>query len=365
MKKILFSLIALLCSMSINAQVMKVMKGEEVVATFTSAQANQVVFGESTGEFSVTVKMGSIVGLTGNESYETNYPSTTVLGVSCSKKDKNVASVISYVETTEKLKEIIDVETASAEDLKAFVIANGYQWVQEGISNVNNGGNILTYINSTPNTEYTAIIYATSEETDEYITIAKASTAKEALATTGTAKRTGEIDVNWVQLWEDGPKFAEYNVGAENNKAEDYGGYYCWGSSKNKDSNEAYKSGSDALTGTDDTATNLWGSAWRMPTQAELEALPANCDVEWTAVNGVNGRKFTGKGDYASNSVFLPAAGYYSGSVDERGDYGIYWSSTPIGSDFAYSLNFSSGGQSVGGGFRAYGFSVRAVLVEE
>ena len=47
----------------------------------------------------------------------------------------------------------------------------------------------------------------------------------------GTAKRTGDIDVRWVQLWEGGPKFAEYNVGAENKNAEDYGGYYCWGSS--------------------------------------------------------------------------------------------------------------------------------------
>ena len=30
------------------------------------------------------------------------------------------------------------------------------------------------------------------------------------------------IDVNWVQLWENGPKFAEYNVGATS--VTDYGG---------------------------------------------------------------------------------------------------------------------------------------------
>ncbi|MDO5446669.1 MAG: hypothetical protein Q4F34_02690, partial [Prevotellaceae bacterium] len=27
---------------------------------------------------------------------------------------------------------------------------------------------------------------------------------------TGTAKRTGDIDVKWVRLWAGGPKFAEY-----------------------------------------------------------------------------------------------------------------------------------------------------------
>ena len=187
-----------------------------------------------------------------------------------------------------------------------------------------------------------------------------------ALGKTGTAKR-GNIDVNWVQLWEDGPRFAEYNVGAANNKAEDYGGYYCWGSSINKDSNHAYKSGNAALTGTDDTATNLWGSNWRMPTQAELEALIANCDAEWTTVNGVRGRKFTGKGAYASNSVFLPSAGEcYGSDVFGSGNTGAgyYWSSTPSGNASAYYLYVNSGSQLVREEDRVYGHSVRAVLAE-
>ena len=188
--------------------------------------------------------------------------------------------------------------------------------------------------------------------------------------TTGTAKATiggSEVDVNWVQLWENGPKFAEYNVGVTDGKAESYGGYYCWGSSIDQDSNGAYKSGTDALTGTDDTATNLWGSAWRMPTKAELEALLANCDVEWTTVNDFKGRKFTGKGVYASNSVFLPAAGFCSGGeVFTQGYFGNYWSSTPNGSDNACDLSFDSGGQHVDyySYSRDLGYSVRAVLAE-
>ena len=191
------------------------------------------------------------------------------------------------------------------------------------------------------------------------------------MVTTGTAKATidgKQVDVNWVQLWSGGPKFAEFNVGAANKKAEDYGGYYCWGSSKDKDSNGAYKSGTDALTGDSDTATNLWGSNWRMPTQAELQALLSNCNVTWTDnynSTGKKGRIYTGKGAYSSNSVFLPAAGRCSyGDVYGQGSIGYYWSSTPNGSDSAYDLNFVSGGQGVNYSNRSRGYSVRAVLNE-
>ena len=104
----------------------------------------------------------------------------------------------------------------------------------------------------------------------------------------GTAKATinsVETDVKWVQLWENGPKFAEYNVGVTDGKAESYGEYYTWA---------------------EDVASTEWGSAWRMPTKAELEALINNCDFEWTTVNDVSGHIYTGKGAYSSNSIFRP-----------------------------------------------------------
>ena len=183
---------------------------------------------------------------------------------------------------------------------------------------------------------------------------------------TGIAKRTGDIDVVWVQLWKDGPKFAEYNVGAANNKAEDCGGFYCWGKSIDKDSEEDYKKGTDALTGTDDTATNLWGSNWRMPTEKEFEALVANCDFEWTTVNDVNGCKFTGKNAYSSHSIFLPAAGYYSLHFNDLGKKGYYWTSTPdakinFNAHFLLSDSEDSYVASFG---RSSSYSVRAVLNE-
>ena len=46
MKKIIFTLLALVGTMSMNAQVMKIMKGTEVVATYTVDQADNVVFEE-------------------------------------------------------------------------------------------------------------------------------------------------------------------------------------------------------------------------------------------------------------------------------------------------------------------------------
>ena len=184
-----------------------------------------------------------------------------------------------------------------------------------------------------------------------------------AAPTTGTAKRTGNIDVNWVQLWAGGPKFAEYNVGVTDGKPESYGGYYAWGGSVNKgnDRNE----GTDPLTGNADTATKIWGSAWRMPTNEQLQGLLDNCNVEWTDDyngTGVKGRVFTGNGTgYSSNSIFLPAAAtFYNGSFENQGT-GSYWSSTP-NSDRTYRLYFLSGDQVVNTASRWSDHSVRAVL---
>ena len=125
----------------------------------------------------------------------------------------------------------------------------------------------------------------------------------------GTAKATinsVETDVNWVQLWEGGPMFAEYNIGATSET--DCGGYYCWGKSIDKDPYWAYNEEGEVLSGDDDTATKLWGSNWRMPIKEELFGLIDYCNFEWTTLGGVNGLKFTGKGDYSTNSIFLPTA---------------------------------------------------------
>ena len=204
------------------------------------------------------------------------------------------------------------------------------------------------------------------------------------------------VELGGVQLWENGPYWAECNVGAS--KPEEYGYYFWWGdtvgytntgsawiSVKEGTSISFADSGTAASTyGKDDAAllsagyidstTNLvaahdaatahLGSPWRMPTDAEFAALLDNCTTTWGSRNGVFGRLVTGKGAYADKSIFLPAAGYgYDSCLDELGSFGYYLSSTPI-SDFperAWSLNFLSDGSYRYYYDRCFGRSVRPV----
>ena len=83
------------------------------------------------------------------------------------------------------------------------------------------------------------------------------------------------------------------------------------------------------LVAAHDAATAHRGSPWRMPTADEIDVLVSNCATTWITTNGVSGRLFTGKGDYANRSIFLPAAGC---GLDSGlgGPDSYYWSSTPI-----------------------------------
>ena len=201
--------------------------------------------------------------------------------------------------------------------------------------------------------------------------------------TTGYAE-ADHWDVMWVQLWEGGPKFAEYNVGAEwqgwhGRKAGREGNYYTWGGYDNVvgNTNPSYNTSSVALDGNSDTATKLWGDNWRMPTEKEFQALLDNCDVEIVKrrspsilfdVYGANGWKFTGRGEYSSNSIFLPAAGFcYKGVIRDAGNICYYWSSTNCCS-FPIVLILPCYDQDnrplINTNYSNYGFSVRPVLKE-
>ncbi|MCQ2391281.1 MAG: chitobiase/beta-hexosaminidase C-terminal domain-containing protein [Kiritimatiellae bacterium] len=174
-----------------------------------------------------------------------------------------------------------------------------------------------------------------------------------------------------VQLWENGPYWAECNVGAS--KPEEYGYYFCWGDTVGYSPKDG--SWSDILCAyenvtwvrnsgirmssspflEDSTVVSKWpddwmqweyfaggnliaeydaatvhlGAPWRMPTDVEMQALVDNCTTTWTTQNGVYGRLVTGKGAYASKSIFLPAAGRGNASyLDLPGGVGHYWSSS-------------------------------------
>ncbi len=182
-----------------------------------------------------------------------------------------------------------------------------------------------------------------------------------------------------------GIKWATCNVGAT--KPEKYGDYFAWGETTTKsdyfwstyfDSHDGitftmyYKEagGKTKLDPEDDAATVNWGSAWRMPTIAELEELKNNCEWEWCDGTNKKYNNTTVKGYIVkskvsgnSNSIFLPAAGYfYSTSHGYAGSCGFYWSaSLSTGNSIgAHYLDFRSGVH-VNDNYRCCGQSVRPV----
>ena len=153
-------------------------------------------------------------------------------------------------------------------------------------------------------------------------------------------------------------KWATCNIGASS--PEGYGDYYTWGETETK-SNYSWSTYFDTTDGgstftkynhnggkttlelSDDVAHVKWGGSWRMPTEAEQDELINNCTWTWTTQNGTNGYSVTGPNGH---SIFLPAAGYHSGtSLSNAGSCGYYWSSSLKSDESyqAYCLSFSSG----------------------
>ena len=191
--------------------------------------------------------------------------------------------------------------------------------------------------------------------------------------------------------------FATCNVGASS--PEEYGDYFAWGATEPyytgytmngttltvtswKDGMSDgyvqanapfYSSGTysnaiytkytedDVLAAEDDAASVQWGADWRMPTYGEMQALFYDTTKEWTDNynnTGIKGWIFTGKGDYANSSLFLPAAG----EPGSGGSSGFYWSSMLSSSTKGRFLYFDSGDVSPHYDYyRYHGFSVRAV----
>ena len=101
-------------------------------------------------------------------------------------------------------------------------------------------------------------------------------------------------------------------------------------------------------------AVSKFGSS--LPTEEQLEELKNSCNWTW---NG-SGYKVTGPN---GNFIVLPSAGYRlcSGRVDFVGSNSGYWSSTPSGSDGAWSLYFNSDRVYMYYNSRCNGRSVRLV----
>lgn len=178
-------------------------------------------------------------------------------------------------------------------------------------------------------------------------------------------------------------KWSTCNLGAA--KPEDYGDYYAWGETATKTDYSwstylnagmsSYKDcGTDkdplkeyvypnnkSIAGTQyDAATVNIGNGYRIPTYEEMVELRKKCSWTWTKVNGVKGYNVEGPN---GNSIFLPAAGYRSGTGTYAvGSVGSYWSSNSYSSyaGNAYYLYFETGIIREDDA-RCYGSSVRFV----
>ena len=186
-----------------------------------------------------------------------------------------------------------------------------------------------------------------------------------------------------------GLKWATMNIGATSETEAGY--YFFWGgtvgykrsgskwvkASDNEElsggfsqNNALYYSGSayTKYTGTsgdgkttldlaDDAAYVNWGGSWRMPTEAEFNALGAG---KWVSTYPGKGRKFG-----TDPTIFLPAAGYGIGTdIKNVGEYGDYWSSslnTSYNNKYAYFLQFSNSDAFTNYSYRYNGQPVRAV----
>ena len=199
----------------------------------------------------------------------------------------------------------------------------------------------------------------------------------------------GAVDLGIVMTRTDGTTYKLYwaksNLSDKGlcTNPEDYGDYYAWGETEPKESYSwsTYKfdtSSSTALTKynnvdnktvlepEDDVAHVKLGGKWRMPTYAEWSELKAKCTWTWTTNyngTGVKGRIVTATN---GNSIFLPAAGYWSDAdLINAGSYGDYRSSSVYTDEgipsYAWSVVFNYTNLLRNYCYRCNGHSVRPV----
>lgn len=143
------------------------------------------------------------------------------------------------------------------------------------------------------------------------------------VAVTANAYCPNESHPHWIDMGlPSGTKWRCCNEGAS--KPEDYGGYYTFEEAQ----------------------------AFNAPTKDQFDELQNKCTSEWTKLNYVNGRKFTGPN---GRFIFLPAAGYFEkGELTNVGYYTSYWSSTPVAADQGYAADFNFGMDSMSCYFHDY-----------
>lgn len=166
----------------------------------------------------------------------------------------------------------------------------------------------------------------------------------------------------WVDLGlPSGILWARHNVGAT--LAEEFGGYYAWGETKEKDvyvfdtykyleffgyddeGNPCYEYAylGNNISGTKYDAANLsWKDGARLPTKNEILELINYCECHGTEHSGVKGNNLTGPN---GNEIFIPLAGHKTDDELDNSDpqHGAYWTGSYDTQNNIYTLDMEYG----------------------
>ena len=195
----------------------------------------------------------------------------------------------------------------------------------------------------------------------------------------------GFVDLGLSVYW------AECNLGAE--VCDEPGGYYGWGMKapyeagktvgwnsyfKSFGGTESWYEASSCGTSVDplaffvtngvDISSTEWDAAalsigGRIPTKEQFEELLENCDMEWDYSLSMYGCTFTSK--LNGKSIFLPAAGYRSGSETLDSWNGLYYiTATP--KELQYFCFYLAGDEKseMNQAYRYRGFQIRPVQIK-
>ncbi len=202
----------------------------------------------------------------------------------------------------------------------------------------------------------------------------------------------GAVDLGIVMTRRNGTTYRLYwaisnlNVEGFCETPDDRGDFYAWGETAPKSNYDwpTYKFGTsgegpfskynktdnkNVLDLEDDAPHEKLGGKWRMPTEGEWAELKKKCNWDWTDdYNGTGGQGIIVKAKNG-NSIFLPAAGSYTGSYyDSQSGFGDYWTSSlnALNTSPATALyvSFSINSFHIGSISRSYGYTIRPVWEE-
>lgn len=227
----------------------------------------------------------------------------------------------------------------------------------------------ITIRKTTPPTCGANLLSGASASSKIYVPAASVATYKATAGWSTYASRIEAIPHPYVNLdLPSGALWSTLNVGAT--VETDYGDYYQYGKGADDyqvtSADTPYDGTEDPLYTSADTAAQLWGGFWHIPTKDQIDELIEYTNFEWVTDfngSGVNGAKFTSKVETNLDYLFIPAAGTYDGgSLLNGGTLAAILSTTPNGPSNAYGMEMTSTDVESISESRAYGLSVRPIM---